>query len=192
MASSTNTVRIIGGKWKRRKLTFPDSPGLRPTMDRARETLFNWLAPHIHDAKCLDLFSGSGALGFEALSRGADHATLVDQNPAIIRALQANRKMLFSNPSQAQCSNEPCTIIQSSAPGWLHTQNQHWDIIFVDPPFTGPLMNQTLQILQTGDYTEKGALIYLETPQPLETMPGWNLIKNSKVGGTHLNLIALK
>jgi 16S rRNA (guanine966-N2)-methyltransferase len=191
MASSTNTVRIIGGKWKRRKLKFPDSPGLRPTMDRARETLFNWLAPHIHGAKCLDLFSGSGALGFEALSRGADHATLVDQNPAIIRALHANRKMLFSSTSEAQYIIDPCTIIQSSAPGWLHTQNQRWDIIFVDPPFIGPLVNQTLDILRAGDYTEKEALVYLETPQPLETLQGWDLVKNSKVGSTHLNLITL-
>lgn len=161
-------------------------------MDRARETLFNWLAPYIHDARCLDLFSGSGALGFEALSRGADHATLVDQNPAIIRALRANRKILFPNPSENESNIEPCSIIQSSAPRWLHTQNQRWDIIFVDPPFTGPLMKQTLNILQSGDYTEKEALIYLETPQPLETMQGWNLIKNSKVGSTHLNLVALK
>ncbi len=161
-------------------------------MDRARETLFNWLEPHIHHARCLDLFSGSGALGFEALSRGADHATLVDQNPAIIRALHASRNMLGSNPTDEQYLIESCTIIQSTAPDWLHTQDEHWDIIFVDPPFTGPLMNQTLDILRTGYYTTTDALIYLETPQPLETARGWNLIKNSKVGSTHLNLIALK
>jgi len=171
-------------------LTFPDSPDLRPTMDRARETLFNWLAPYIIDAKCLDLFAGSGALGFEALSRGADHATLVDQNPAIIRALHASKEMLLPNsPGQDQ---HLCKIVNSSAPGWLRRQEQRWKIIFLDPPFRGALLEEILEILATGDYMENNALIYLESPEPLREDSNWTQIKHSKVGGTYLNLITPK
>ena len=157
-------------------------------MNRARETIFNWLAPHIDDAKCLDLFSGSGALGFEALSRGADHATFVEQNPAIIRALHANRKVLLPSSLDQQ----RLTIIRASAPAWLSKQEQRWDIIFLDPPFGEPLLEETLQILTTGNYTQNDALIYLETPKPLYESSIWATMKSSKVGGTYLNLISLK
>ena len=161
-------------------------------MDRARETIFNWLAPHIIDAKCLDLFSGSGALGFEALSRGANHATLVDQNPAIIRALCANKKMLMSNSLPQDSDRQICTIVNSSAPVWLRKQEQRWNIIFLDPPFGGPLLGEILSILKTGNHTETDALIYLETPEPLHEDPDWIQVKTSRVGGTHLNLITPK
>jgi 16S rRNA (guanine966-N2)-methyltransferase len=126
-----NEVRIIGGKWKRRKVAFPDRPTLRPTPNRARETLFNWLAWHIDAARCLDLFAGSGALAFEALSRGAQHATLIDNDAQVVRALHKSRDQLGA---------DNCTIVQSSALEFLRQATSVWDIVFLDPPFDGPLL----------------------------------------------------
>ncbi|MBV1906365.1 MAG: 16S rRNA (guanine(966)-N(2))-methyltransferase RsmD [Pseudomonadales bacterium] len=190
MTSSSNTVRIIGGKWKRRKLKFPHAPGLRPTMDRARETLFNWLAPHIHGSNCLDLYAGSGALGFEALSRGANYATLIDQNPNIVRALQNNRKILLADTNDTTTDNTYCKIIRASTPKWLGQQSQRWDIIFLDPPFGSPLLAQTLKILNAGQNCHDDTLVYIETPHIFSELSDWQTYKSSKVGGTHLTLLS--
>ena len=158
-------------------------------MDRARETLFNWLAPQIYHATCLDLFAGSGALGFEALSRGADHATFVDQNLAIINALKANRQMLYASSERA---SPPCTITRSSAGKWLGSQKARWDIIFLDPPFEGGLLDQTLTTLSLGQNTYDHSLIYVETPQSFCEGSKWRVLKRARVGSTHLSLLLLK
>ena len=119
-----NQLRIIGGKWRGRKIKFPDIEGLRPTPDRVRETLFNWLSPVIIGAKCLDLFAGSGALGFEALSRGASKTVFVDSNNLVTQQLQYNQQLF-------QCSD--IEIHKMSAEQYLQTTEKSFDIIFLDP-----------------------------------------------------------
>ena len=118
-----NEVRIIGGKWKRRKLRFPDRPTLRPTLDRVRVTLFNWLIAKLDDAVCLDLYAGSGALGFEAASRGARAVTLVERDAVVVRALEDNRQRLGA-------SN--VTIVRGTAAAWLERTPTPFDVVFVD------------------------------------------------------------
>jgi len=123
---SDHRVRIIGGRWRGRKITFPDGEGLRPTGDRIRETLFNWLMPVLHDARCVDLFAGSGALGFEALSRGAAHCTLVERNVQAVRCLRM---------AQQQLNAEAAQIILADSVSWLSTSADVFDVVFIDPPF---------------------------------------------------------
>lgn len=121
-----NRVRIIGGRWRGRKLAFPDAAGLRPTGDRIRETLFNWLQADLPGAHCLDLFAGSGALGFEALSRGAAHCVMLERNPQALRSLEAARQLL---------QTDAATIINGEALSWLTSARGRFDIVFIDPPF---------------------------------------------------------
>ena len=176
-----NEVRIIGGKWKRRKLRFPDRPELRPTLDRVRETLFNWLAPYINDANCLDLFAGTGALGFEALSRGAAAVTLVERDPRLVANLHNHRERLNA---------EHCTVVRADALRWLSRQTSRWDIVFIDPPFRSSLAEKSLEKL-LGRVTS-GGVVYLErasygTRRP--TPPGWVVEKSAQAGATFYQLL---
>lgn len=150
----TNQIRIIGGQWRGRKLSFPDAEGLRPTSDRVRETVFNWLASHIAGSKCLDMFAGSGALGFEALSRGASHCCFVDQNPAVLRQIQANCRLLNATEKSA--------LLLADATKPVAT-NDTFDIVFLDPPFTGSSLAACLNWLATSALLKNDAVIYLET-----------------------------
>lgn len=148
------TIRIIGGEWRGRKLHFPASDGLRPTGDRVRETLFNWLAPHIQGARCLDAFAGSGALGLEALSRGALHCYFLDPQREVSTALQRNLDLLKATGG---------TVVPSSALDWLTRCDESFDVIFLDPPFASDFYTPTLQtILERGLLKENGWL-YVET-----------------------------
>ena len=177
-----NEVRIISGKWKRRKLAFPDRPTLRPTPDRARETVFNWLAPWIDGARCLDLFAGSGALGFESLSRGAAAATLVDVDPIVIRALQASARMLDA---------ADCTIRKSAALEFLRSDESVWDIVFLDPPFASRLLEQCLCVLQEGGpHLHQESIVYVESSihHPLE-LSRWRIIKTTRTGDVQAALL---
>lgn len=177
-----NEVRIIGGKWKRRKLVFPDRPQLRPTPSRARETLFNWLAPHIDGACCLDLFAGSGVLGFEALSRGAATVTLVDSDAATIRALERSRKVLGA---------QDCTIVHARAASFLHRDTTQWDIVFVDPPFTSELLEETLQLLGRGGHLAPEALVYIEfAARAAPDLSAWREYKHARAGEVRTHLLA--
>lgn len=124
---ANNEVRIIGGRWKGRKLKFPPRGDLRPTLGRVRETLFNWLAPRIHDTRCLDLFAGSGALGFEALSRGAAEVTFVERDRKVAAALNANAAALDAGAA--------AVIRISPARSFLSRDRTRFDIVFFDPPF---------------------------------------------------------
>ena len=143
-------VRIIGGKWKGRKLRV--AAGVRPTPDRARETLFNWLLPALPGARVLDLFAGSGALGFEALSRGAAHATFVERNRQAAGLLAAHRDLL----------NAAAAVVPMDALSWLaQTPDQRWDVIFLDPPFASKLLSPALAGARER-LTENGAL-YVES-----------------------------
>ncbi|MBK4715297.1 MULTISPECIES: 16S rRNA (guanine(966)-N(2))-methyltransferase [Tenebrionibacter/Tenebrionicola group] len=147
-------IRIIGGQWRGRKLPVPDSPGLRPTTDRVRETLFNWLAPYIVDARCLDCFAGSGALGLEALSRYASAATLLEKDRLVARQLQRNLVTLGATRGQAIAADTLAYLAQSGEPH---------DIVFIDPPFRKGLLEETLGLLERHGWLANGALIYVES-----------------------------
>lgn len=173
-----NHLRIIGGQWRGRKLQFPDSEGLRPTTDRVRETLFNWLAPVIHNARCLDLFSGSGALGLEALSRGAAETILIDANPKVSEQLKSNLNQLG------------CTfgkVLTTDAINWLDDaicSENPFDVIFVDPPFNRDIVKPCCELLDTKGFVEEGSYIYIETESdlPLQIPESWHVHREKKAG----------
>lgn len=171
-------VRIIGGTWRGQKLNFVPVEGLRPTVDRIRETLFNWLAPTIYEAHCLDLFAGSGALGFEALSRGASSATLIEQDPAAIRLLQQN---------QSRLKAEHAHIVKANALEWLRTTKafQPFDIVFLDPPFAASLLQSCCDLLKQKSFLAANAYIYMESDsnQPPPIIPtSWCALKEKTTG----------
>ena len=161
--SAAGDVRIIGGQFKRRSVSFIDAEGLRPTPDRLRETLFNWLIADIHDAQVLDSCAGSGVLGFEALSRGAAHTTFIEINPAQSNMLQQSAEQLRLEASSYQ-------IIQGTAEQVL-TQNQtiqrHFDIVFIDPPYAQDLWQPILMALIKQSLISAETLIYLEADKDL-------------------------
>ena len=153
-------LRIIGGMWRGRKLRFPDRPGLRPTGDRVRETLFNWLEPELAGAHCLDLFAGSGALGIEALSRGAARCDFVDADREALTAVEQHLNTLdASDRSTLQCG---------SAAEYLSAAQGGWDIVFVDPPFEAQLGESTLQQIATAgvSVTTTGSITKPACPIP--------------------------
>ncbi|TYT27268.1 16S rRNA (guanine(966)-N(2))-methyltransferase RsmD [Luteimonas viscosa] len=161
-------VRIIGGRWRGTKLPVADLDGLRPTSDRTRETLFNWLQPALAGARVLDLFAGSGALGFEALSRGAREALLVERDPRLCQTLRASAARLPGG--------EAATIVQADATSFLGAPLQgRFDIVFVDPPFAAELWDGVLAQLDA--WTTGRAWLYLETPLQRSIAPGaaWRL-----------------
>ncbi|TXS93805.1 16S rRNA (guanine(966)-N(2))-methyltransferase RsmD [Parahaliea maris] len=175
-ANNTSELRIIGGQWRGRKLGFIPADGLRPTTDRVRETLFNWLAPEIHGARCLDLFSGSGALGLEALSRGAAHCDFVDTNSVNLRQIERHLNLL-STSDRADCHPQ-------SASDFLASTRARWDIVFVDPPFGLDLAGSACEQLAAG-HLDPGASIYLECGRrdPLPSPPaGWELHRDKTAG----------
>lgn len=184
MANARNTVRIIGGKWRGRKLSFPSVDGLRPSADRGRETLFNWLEPHLPNSVCLDLFAGSGCLGFEALSRGAATATLVDVRSLVIAQLQKEAAVLSATP----------TIVRADARNWLRHARQHstrYDIIFLDPPFASSLLSEVLA--DACALSSEHGLIYIEWPThaPAPQLPDeWTMVRQTTNGAASIGLIA--
>jgi 16S rRNA (guanine966-N2)-methyltransferase len=169
-----NQLRIIGGKWRGRKIHFPDVEGLRPTGDRIRETLFNWLAGWVEGANCLDLFAGSGALGFEASSRGARSVTLVDVDHQVIAALKQ---------TIAELSADTITLIQGSAAKVLQ-QNGSFDILFLDPPFNYSDLNPLLETLANSEILKPGAWIYLESAadRAIVAPSSWRLHRHKHTG----------
>lgn len=157
-AAPGGQVRIIAGQWRGRRLNFPDVDGLRPSGDRVRETLFNWLQGDLPGAYCLDLFAGSGALGFEAASRQAARVVMVEQDIKAANALQQHRQKLAANTVD---------IIHQDALGWLktnHPAGHAFDIVFLDPPFASTLFAEALQVLEEGLWLAPEALIYSESP----------------------------
>ncbi|MBB1202085.1 16S rRNA (guanine(966)-N(2))-methyltransferase [Enterobacteriaceae bacterium 89] len=174
--SGSGQIRIIGGQWRGRKLPVPDSPGLRPTTDRVRETLFNWLAPHMVEARCLDCFAGSGALGLEALSRYAGSTTLLEMERHVAQQLQKNLATL--NASKAQVVNTN-TLTYLAQPGTPH------DVVFIDPPFRKGLLEETLTLLETNGWLADDALIYVESEveNGLPPVPAHWELHREKVAG---------
>lgn len=180
---ASNTLRIIGGEWRGRKLRFADGEGLRPTTDRIRETLFNWLQPVIDGARCLDLFAGSGALGLEALSRGAAEVVFVDTNPRAIQALKENLALLDSDRAH---------VVKSDALRFLHGQTGGFDIVFLDPPFRRELLQPALRELANGGWLKPGGHIYLEleSEQGEPELPeGWRLLRSKQAGQVAYHLV---
>jgi 16S rRNA (guanine966-N2)-methyltransferase len=180
-----NRVRIIGGEWRSRMIEFPDALGLRPTPDRVRETLFNWLGQTCQNQHCLDLFAGSGALGFEAASRGAASVTMVEQDRAAADALTHN---------QTKLSASTCKIIRGDALKFIATSKEKFDVIFVDPPFASQLMPQLLPLLAK-KLTPNG-VIYAEWGEPIahlltqHTATGLSIVKHGKAGAVHFALLS--
>ncbi len=173
--------RIIGGRWRRRRLPVASRPGLRPTPDRVRETLFNWLAPELSGARCLDLFAGTGALGLEALSRGAASCVFVENDRGAAGALRSALSLL-------QC--ETGEVVGSDVAAYLAGVPRPFDLVFVDPPYAEDLLPGVCQRLENGWLTPS-ARVYLEGPAaagPPALPAGWSLARSARAGqvGYHL------
>ncbi len=182
LQNRANSLRIIGGEWRGRRIRFPGLAGLRPTPDRVRETLFNWLAAEVGGSRCLDLFAGSGALGLEALSRGAARVTFVEREREAAERLRETATALA--PGRA-------AVIQGDALAWLGGEPVTHDIVFLDPPFDSGLLSGALQALERGDWLAADARIYLEAPVAagLPPLPArWRLHRSGRAGavGYHL------
>jgi 16S rRNA (guanine966-N2)-methyltransferase len=174
-SKGNNTLRIIGGSWRSRKLSFINVPNLRPTPDRIRETLFNWLQGTISNARCLDLFAGSGALGLEALSRGAAEVVFIEKHHAAAEQLKQNLALLKANNP----------VINNDAKNYLREEMQPFDIIFLDPPFRKNFLPDCLDIIIKRRLLNKGGLIYLEQEAEMNyDWQDWQLvaIKETKAG----------
>lgn len=173
-------VRIIGGQWRGKVLRFPLLAGLRPTPDRVRETLFNWLRGEVRDAVCLDLFAGTGALGFEALSRGAAWVTLVEQNRQQAAALRSTLSELDPRRGEVLQGDAARVLARLAA-----TARRKYNLLFLDPPFASNLLKPISLRLATGCLLADGALIYLESNQPelaAKLPPHWALLNSQKAG----------
>lgn len=175
-----NTLRIIGGQWRRQFLTFPDSESLRPTPDRVRETLFNWLGQDLHGQRCLDLFSGSGALGFEAASRGAAQVVMVEKSPVVFHALLGNQKKLKAF--------ETVEILRSDALEFAARQSaKPFDVVFLDPPFHQGWIEKLTPCLD-GLLAPQGAL-YIEAETPIQQLGHWQTARQAKAGQVYYQLL---
>lgn len=171
-----NQIRIIGGTLRARKITFPDRPGLRPTPDRVRETLFNWLAPMITTAHCLDLFSGSGALGFEALSRGARHVTFIDREALVVSTIKQQLDLFALTHA---------SVYQANIPQQIPSPTEPYNLIFMDPPFEQNLIAITSDWLEQQNWLANELWIYVEAEAELSPLPvpsSWQLIRHKTAG----------
>ncbi len=186
-------LRIIGGEWRSRQLPVVDLPGLRPTTDRVRETLFNWLKNDIPGAHCLDLFAGSGALGFEAASRGAASVTMLELQNNAMQILKSNKQLLGADTGDSHNRANNIELIQQDALNWLSAyQGQSFDVVFLDPPFDSDYLAKAIQQLDEKGCLAENACVYLECAnhQPLPTLPaGWLLSKEKKAGQVNYYLV---
>lgn len=179
-----HTIRIIGGDWKRTPLPVLDLDGLRPTPDRVRETLFNWLGQRLDGQRCLDLFAGSGALGFEAASRGAARVVMVERNAHAAQQLRANQSRLRAAAIEI-AEADALRLAASLAPG-------SFDVVFLDPPFGDDILGRAIELaapLVSADgflYVESGVLI---EPGETEALAGWALVRHGKAGAVHYHLL---
>ncbi|MBM4182504.1 MAG: 16S rRNA (guanine(966)-N(2))-methyltransferase RsmD [Betaproteobacteria bacterium] len=172
-----NTVRIIGGLFRSRILRFPDMPGLRPTPDRARETLFNWLGQQLDGCTCLDAFAGSGALGFEAASRGAARVLMLEREERVLAALREQARLL---PAPA------VEILRADALSYLAVPGECFDLIFLDPPFAAGCLPAALQLAATR--LRPGGRIYAEAPAPAQA-DGLRALRSGRAGHSHFCLL---
>lgn len=180
---TSSQIRIIGGEWRSRKLTVPDAPGLRPTPDRVRETLFNWLAPYIGGARVLDAFTGSGALFLEALSRGASSGIALDLNTEAINNLRRNLELLDCDSAE---------VLRADALQYLsNTAERGFDIVLLDPPFHQDLLLTACQLLESNNWLNERAWIYTESeqaPSSLGVPNTWRLHREKHTGQVYYAL----
>ena len=181
--SNEGRLRIVAGNWRSRFLDIADVEGLRPTSERIRETLFNWLVPHIHGARCLDLYAGTGALGLEALSRGAASAIFVEASPVAEKQLTRNTQMLDASGA---------TILRMDALDYLAGKpDERFDIVFLDPPFAADLLDETCRLMTEQRLLADGALVYLEQDRGKaepQLPDAWRVLKNKTAGNVRYML----
>ena len=181
--SQAGRLRIVAGKWRSRLLDVADVPGLRPTSERIRETLFNWLSPEIHGKHCLDLFAGTGALGLEALSRGARSVVFVEHSTRAVQKLRDNIDTLEA---------EGAAVLQLDASDYLRRESSdHFDIVFLDPPFAEDMLSELCRLLDEQDTLAERGLVYLEQARtkPEVSLPGsWQVLKNKTAGNVRYML----
>ena len=178
--AASNRVRISGGEWRSRLLSFPDVPGLRPTPDRVRQAVFNWLGQDMHGQRCLDLFAGTGAMGFEALSRGASAAVLVEKSPVAAKSLQQNQALLKAGQAK---------VLQQDATQFLAQNRERFDVIFLDPPYQQGWLPKLLPHLPP--HLAEGGVVYVEAEFALEDDEFWQVIKHGKAGNVFYHLLKL-
>jgi 16S rRNA (guanine966-N2)-methyltransferase len=182
--SATGRVRIIGGRWRRRQLPVPRAPGLRPSPDRVRETLFNWVAADLPGARCLDLFAGSGVLGFEAASRGASRVLLVERNPEVAAHLRRQAAALGAEEVDVLCAD---------AFQWARAAGEAFDLVFVDPPYGTTGVCALLADLEHGGVLAKHARVYVEgsaDATELELPVTWSALRQQRAGRVRYYLAA--
>lgn len=182
--SPPGRLRIVAGNWRSRRLEVADVPGLRPTSERVRETLFNWLAPSLEGSRCLDLFAGTGALGLEALSRGARETVFVETSPPAVAALERNIDLLGADNAQ---------VVAGDAADYLRSAAGTFDVVFLDPPFADDRLASICEALGRSGLLARGARVYLEqdraAPEPgLPT--NWDIIRNKTAGNVRYMLVA--
>lgn len=175
-----NRVRIIAGKWRSRIVHFPAAAQLRPTPDRVRETLFNWLGQRLDGLTCLDLFAGSGALGFEALSRGASRVVMVERDKKVAAALRESARALEAAGAE---------VVHCEAMAWLGRASERFDVAFVDPPYASDLAPVVLRALPP--HLEAGARVYVESPAAIDPGPGWRELRHDRAGAVRYCLYEL-
>ncbi len=171
-------MRIIGGEYRSRLIDFPDAEGLRPTPDRVRETLFNWLGQTLHGKRCLDLFAGSGALGFEAASRGAAQVVMVEKNRKVWQFLQDNIKKLGCINMALHCAD---------GLEFANRESGQYDVIFLDPPFAADYLPKLLPLLAARLAAD--GVVYVESGTELEPGAAWQVLKRARAGAVHYQLI---
>jgi 16S rRNA (guanine966-N2)-methyltransferase len=174
-----NSVRIIGGQWRRRVLRFPESEGLRPTPDRVRETLFNWLGQELDGQHCLDLFAGSGALGFEAASRGAGRVVMVELGGRVLASLNDNAALLQATPQ--------IEIKRADALQYLASTTAKFDLIFLDPPYHKGWIPRLEPLLPK--VLHEDAAVYVEAEHEIEALGDWRTVRHGKAGEVHFHLL---
>lgn len=174
-------IRIIAGKWRGRKLSVLDKLGLRPTTDRVKETLFNWLMPVMHDSECLDCFSGSGSLGFEAASRGAKNVTMLEKDKQVANQLIKNKQLVVAEGIEVFHTD---TLLWLSKPA-----HKKFDIVFIDPPFHQSLVATTISQLEDNDWLNDNSYIYIEAEIGLNLLnkipSNWHLHREKTAGQVH-------
>lgn len=177
-AKKQNVVRINAGIWRSRMLKFPDGEGLRPTPDRVRQTVFNWLGQDLTGQHCLDLFAGTGAMGFEALSRNANQLVMIEYAKPVAKSL---------NKNQALLKTESCQILNMDAMQFLESNQQKFDVIFCDPPYEKKWLDKLLPIL--GNHLAEGGVLYAEAEYNIDASDDWEVFKQGRAGNVFYHLL---
>ena len=178
MSLTQNKVRVIGGKWRGRVISFSNSIALRPTPNRVRETVFNWLGQDMGGKVCLDLFAGSGAMGIEAASRGSEHVVMVESDRKVYSVLQSGLQKLETDQIE---------LLMFDALKFIKSDQRLFDVIFLDPPYQLGLLPKILELLPS--HLTKDGLIYLEAGDPFEPNENWSVWRRSQAGRVHYQLL---